>query len=183
MNRINKVLDNPQKYTWTIQGFGFIRCYPFNDGDRTRLNVWDSALTYPDVTLIHDHPWDFTSEILYGRIMNRRYDMTDSEPATHEWQYIITGIEASVATTKRQQTRLIPWELETYGPGDKYSQRKREIHKSTFDDGTVTVNDRTNRDEPSMARVFWPWGQEWGNAKPRAATMAEVEAAISKVNR
>jgi len=41
--------------------------------------------------------------------------------------------------------------------------------------GTVTLNERTRVGTGEHARVFWPAGEDWVNAKPRQATPREID--------
>ena len=63
--------------SWTVQGFGFLRTYfgPPNAPKMYRLNLWDHHFTVPNVSTIHDHPWDFTSVIVAGEFANQRYNI------------------------------------------------------------------------------------------------------------
>jgi len=165
---------------WTVQGFGFLRTYfgPADAPKRYRLNLWDSHFTVPNVSTIHDHPWDFKSVIIAGEFTNQRYVMQDFVPgeATHSFTTIKTGEGGGLEKSAVETCFLSPeWE-EDYGPGDTYSQRADEIHETKFTDGSVTLNERIGDTE--HARVFWPYGTDWVDAMPRKATQREVSAAV-----
>src|SRR5207237_1687020 len=64
------ILRSPLNYEWTIHGLGFLRLYL---SSVQRLHVWNHLLATPSATPIHDHPWNFESQIVFGRLINRRY--------------------------------------------------------------------------------------------------------------
>lgn len=172
------IFDKPFTYEWTVQGFGMLRTY-LDAEKRYRLNVWHKSLAVPGVSVIHDHPWDFKSLILAGQFYNTRYveDVLNSE-ATHMGQRIRTG-EGGGPEGKPFSVALAAVHREVYWDGDVYCQGAEEIHKSEYEDGTVTLNDRTRRPDPDHALVFWPYGEQWVDAEPRPATRDEIIRATS----
>ena len=173
---LRAILLRPHGFVWTTMGFGMIRTYL--DGDkRWRLNVWDDRLQVPGVSTIHDHPWDFTSYIIAGALLNIVYFTNDAEGDwTHEYHRIKTGeggapVEAPLPALLRFSGSQL------YRPGDKYYQPKEWVHETRYDRGTVTLNDRSPPTAEYTARVFWPAGTGWANAMPRPAAADEVERA------
>lgn len=176
---VANVLQDEQR-RWTIQGFGFLRTYfgPDEKPKRYRLNLWDHRFTVPDVSTIHDHPWDLKqSLIVAGRMQNQRYTLADwgADP-THHFTTIRTGEGGGLERDAVKLATLVPKLREIYDPGETYSQKADEIHETIFDDGTVTLNERVGDTE--HARVFWPYGTEWVDAIPREATRTEVADAV-----
>lgn len=183
---------------WTVQGFGFMRTYlPGPRGPKEfRLNVWHSALRVPEVSTIHDHPWDLSSTILAGHLVNQRFvELPDEnnngltgedwnadnaerltiltyEPIALEYQTLRTGVGGGLVPGTRKSTTLYGKPFELYMPGEAYSQLATEVHETSYIDGTVTINRRAGDTE--YARVFWPKGGEWVDAIPREATTDEV---------
>lgn len=170
---VKTILLHPHNFGWTIQGFGFLRTYlPFGPNPkRFRLNVWHNDLTLPGVSTIHDHPWDFISWIVNGEFRNVRF-VEDSRGDAYEYMRIKCGETGGSLGTDPTPILLRNLPVECYTTGDIYRQQADEIHLSAFDDGTVTLNDRTGDTE--MPRVFWPAGQAWVDAKPRMATYDEI---------
>lgn len=170
---------------WTAQGFGFLRTY-FGPADRPkqyRLNLWDKAFTVPNVSTIHDHPWDFRSLIVAGQTANQRYDKAPENwsnlDPTHTFSTIKTGINSDLVKSEPRHCTLIPArDREDYKIGDIYAQRASEIHETSFLDGSITLNQRVGDTE--MARVFWPFGTEWVDAKPCLATADEVADTVKR---
>lgn len=165
---------------WTVQGFGMLRTYlPFGPNPkRFRLNVWNPALAVPGVSVIHDHPWDFTSWIINGNFRNIRFveDYHNGDP--FKFMTIKCG-EDGCAMSPPSSIRLRSLPCEHYVAGDIYHQDGAEVHASAYDAGTVTLNDRVGDTE--HARVFWsdePKGY-WVDAKPREATLGEVQSTMA----
>jgi hypothetical protein len=169
---------------WSIQGFGFLRTYfgPAETPKRYRLNLWDHRFTVPNVSTIHDHPWDFTSVVVAGEFANQRYRMARFAEKgmcvapSHAFTTIKTGEGGGIEKSEFKDCALRPLIPESYLPGDTYSQRADEIHQTLFADGTVTLNERIGDTE--RARVFWPYGTDWVDAIPRPATGPEVADAV-----
>lgn len=168
--------------SWTVQGFGFLRTYfgPPTAPKMYRLNLWDHHFTVPNVSTIHDHPWDFTSVIIAGEFINQRYSFnehkTPSAP-THVFATIKTGEGGGLDRSSYGACVLEPLYEGMYEPGDSYGQRANEIHETKFVNGSITLNKRTGDTE--HARVFWPWGTHWVDAMPRPATREEVSDAVA----
>ena len=66
--------------------------------------------------------------------------------------------------------------MEIYNAGDSYEQESDEIHLSMPDDGTVTIINRTFKDDVDHASVFWRMDENFVSAEPRDATRDEVSA-------
>lgn len=166
---------------WTIQGFGFLRTYfgPPENLKKYRLNLWDSYFTVPNVSTIHDHPWDFKSLIVAGQFCNQRYNWSSSSSKpTHSYNIIKTGEGGGLSKSPIQSCELYSKNKELYMPGDTYSQTANEIHETLFKDGSITLNERIGDTE--QARVFWPYGTDWVDAIPRKATPNEVKISVEK---
>lgn len=176
---VEKIMRTPLAHqTWTVQGFGFLRTYfgPPDAPKRFRLNLWDSRFTVPDVSTIHDHPWDFTSIVVAGVFANQRYAV-DPCGQTHHFTTIKTGEGGGLEKADTHEVGLLPKHVELYAPGEVYTQAADEIHETIFKDGTVTLNERIG--DTQHARVFWPFGTDWVDAIPREATRGEVGDAVA----
>jgi hypothetical protein len=171
---VRRVLINPFDWEWSVQGFGMLRTY-LDANKRFRLNIWDSNLAVPDVSLIHNHPWDFYSYIISGKFTNVRY-FKDPNGDEYDWMVIKTGEGGGPdgrSGTIRMSPAIFP---QCYHQGDVYNQESTEIHKSMYTNGTVTLNDRTPKLDSEHAVVFWPHGESWVDAEPRPATTQEIAA-------
>lgn len=167
---VRHILENADKFEWSLQGFGMLRTY---FGEDLRLHIWDSSFAVDEVSTIHDHPWDFVSTIVAGAIKNQRYTI---DPTGQEWQkqLIVCGPGGhSEGTT--EPVPLLAQEPEFYVAGDNYFQSADELHESVPEDGTVTVIHRNfSRSDRDLATVCFPVGQEWVSAEPRPAHQREV---------
>lgn len=179
LTTIHWAIKDPMQYLWTVQGFGFIRCY-FADDKRFRLNVWDSELR-TNASMIHDHPWHFSSRVIAGELTNYRYHADEFEGDWYEWALLVPGIDGGLKRSAGGATALKRQEAEVYKPFEQYHQDRREIHETAYRDGTVTVNDRTRpHNSQDLARIYWPAGEEWKDAMPRQATPEEVFRTCNK---
>lgn len=176
--RVDDILADPTKHEWTVQGFGFIRCYL--DRDRVqRLNIWDPTQATDEVSTIHDHPWDFGSRIIYGTLHNQRFV---SQPSGELYNFsLLKPGEGGHLIGTPGKMRLNAQPLETYNAGDTYSQTRKELHESTPEPGCVTVITRQFH-EQDIATVCWRAG-EWVSAEPRPATLGEIAYFVSLVER
>lgn len=168
------LLEHATSFEWSIQGLGMLRLYL---DKATRLHVWSPMAKRPEVTTLHDHPWDFTSQIVSGRLTNVRY-MPDTLPAhAHPFNYmrqqIVCGPGGGV-DAEPDPVHLFLCEAKTYWPGDLYYQHAEDIHESLPEPGTVTVITREFKKDTEHAHVFYPIEREWVSAEPRIATPDEV---------
>lgn len=183
VRRASYVLEHWQDFPWTVQGFGMVRTY-LDDAQRWRLNVWDDRLKVPNVSEIHDHPWDFRSWVLCGRLTNVRFlesQAADKGAVPFQHVEIVTG-EGGGPVMGVVTRHLVAVRPEGYEPGDTYTQRRQEIHVTKCERGTVTLNDRGEPTPEHTARIYWAAGP-WINAEPRAATHDEVRDAIVAAQR
>lgn len=176
---IREILEHPEDRHWTIQGFGMLRLYL--DGCHIkRLHIWDPVMAVENVSPIHDHPWDFVSEIISGQMTNVLYrelrltDPTELHDVTYKAVQIRCG-EGGGPVEEPHFTRLRVRSRVVYNAGEGYSQHAEELHDSFPERGTVTVIRRTFRENNTeLARVFWQGG-DWVSAEPRPATPDEVD--------
>lgn len=178
---VRSLLNHAPAMNWTVQGFGMLRTY-LDPDKRFRLNIWHQDLMVPGVSVIHDHPWHFKSWIIAGRFINQRYIQCSADakllsPVKRlSYMTIKTG-EGGGPAGSIQDMYVTPLRKEEYFAGDTYAQQASEIHESDYINGCVTLNDRTRVGTGEHARVFWPYGQEWVDAEPRAATVVEIMGA------
>jgi len=184
------VLQNWLNHSWSLQGFGMLRTYLTKE---VRLHVWDSRFAVKDVSTIHDHPWNFESGVVSGRLVNTRYRV---EPCTHTDAQVEAlrirapfikeriicgtggGTDKATATMHATRVWLIPLEPETYEVGDTYRQQAAEVHHTWCGDGTVTIVRREFLADTEHANVFYKADSSWVSAEPRQATPDEVSAII-----
>lgn len=161
---------------WTIQGLGMLRTY-LDPEEVERLHIWDTGAAVPDVSTIHDHPWDFESRIVSGQVVNQRFDVLDAARpnmvAMPFYRARIRCGEGGGLVSEPDPVLVLAHAPEEMGPGAGYSQEAAEVHESFPDRGAVTVIRRTFRTDRDHATVLWQHG-DWVSAEPRLATPAEV---------
>jgi len=183
---VKRILKTHTQHEWSLQGFGMLRLYLAED---LRLHVWNSKFRVSGVSDIHDHPWDFSSRVVCGRVINRRFEEANvgnygrwyPGPETHIKTKIICGDDARLQEPGMlyqgpYPVRLVEGPEELYLPGQTYGQAAKEFHRSEMVDGTVTLCRRYFHSdfERDTAFVYVPIGSEWVSAKPRPATQDEV---------
>jgi len=172
--QIENILKRALNYEgWSIQGFGMLRLYLTKE---IRLHVWDARFMVPNVSLVHDHPWNFFSRVIAGQIENARYYVR--EPDAGSPNYFFSTIQCGPGGGMRSEPKLIGLARHpshTYIEGQSYSQEASEIHDTDYRDGTVTLVERTFKQDTEHARVFWKESEQWISAEPRKADEQEVE--------
>lgn len=163
---------------WSVQGFGMMRLYIRKVG---RLHIWDSALRYPGVSMVHNHSWDLRSTVISGVLLNRRWEDADLNLSRGEpWKRrrIVTGYNCHFVE-EISDVNLYERPHQYFFPGSVYSQAAAEIHMTDAEDGSITLMER-NDNENGEADLFWRVGEEWGTAKPRPVTKEEVFDTIQR---
>lgn len=180
------VLDNPLDYPWRAHGIGMLRTY-LDSEQNWRLNLWHTRLLNPGISTMHTHPWALHSYILCGALENTRWQRTGNGPVARDFyegrvgcgnrpfngpEFKIEGVPDIV--------RLSMMTPELYRHGDEYQQHPAVIHSTRTGDGAATVMHRTDPTEDGMASVFWPVGEEWGDAS-RDTTEEDVLITVEAV--
>jgi hypothetical protein len=176
---VKAILQQATSYKWSLQGLGMFRLYL---ADELRIHVWDPDAAFPGASPMHTHPWDFSSYVVAGKLMQYRYSEV---PDGTEWHddvnlynksLLLAGeggrlVEDPVSVALRRHPS------EVYEPGEWYSQKAEEIHWSQPEKGTVTLVFREFRGDLDRdhAYVYWPEGGEWVSAEPRTAVHDEVQ--------
>lgn len=178
---VKYILENPTAMgrQWSYQGFGMLRLYLYG-AKEWRLHVWSPGMAVPGVTTIHNHPWDFESLVLSGRLRNMKFEESTAPDrrVTHHKAVIRCGEDACMMTAPESVT-LTPAGTDIFPPGGWYEQSAAEIHHTLTDVGTVTLIRRRFGSDPDHASVYWPVGQKWVDATPRPATPEEINMFIA----
>lgn len=172
---IRKLLEQPDRLEWSLQGFGMLRAYLGSD-KRTRLHIWDDRYAVDNVSTIHDHPWDFESLVLSGSIQNRIIGAMLGDPS-HHVQRIVCG-PGGCALHRERDMRVGTLSQRVYKPGQEYGQAADWLHESIPSRGAVTIVSRTFKEQTEQARVCFPIGTDWVSAEPRPATGDEVASIV-----
>src|SRR5579862_1681844 len=78
-----QVLAHAEAYPWTMQDIGLMGLR-LDDRREYRLHIWDPSLCVGEPP-VHDHPFDFVSQIVAGKMVNTRYT---EDPAGIEYSRI-----------------------------------------------------------------------------------------------
>jgi hypothetical protein len=167
-------------HPWTLQGLGMLRLTLTHDRS-IRLHVWDDRFAVDDVSEMHTHPWGMRSTIIRGRVDNQRFREVPGANLHFMRQAIFCG-EGGGLEGEPEETDLIAYTPERYIDGQTYEQGPEEIHVSSPRRGTVTLVERKFGEDVDHAYVYWPQGQEWVSAEPRAATTDEITQILGGVS-
>lgn len=172
------ILEHSLSFDWSLQGLGMLRLHLSDD---CRLHVWDTRFAFPNASPIHDHQqWWLNSTVLSGQLQNWKYcESTAPSAGRFMFQTLKAGYGCK-ALHEPREVWLNLYSRSTYFPGDSYAQEPAEIHRSVPENGTVTIMSKMPTADAENARVFWPWGEEWGSAEPRKATQDEILGMTSK---
>lgn len=155
---------------------GMLRLYLTS---RFRLHIWCPSQATPDVSTYHTHPWDFSSLVVAGLVQNRTFSrvLPDSLGGRlHCCSKIKCGTGGGLCEDESTvQTYLRLDVVKIVKEGQTYSEKAEVIHESVPVEGTVTIVDRSFKEDTEHAYVFWPYGKKWVSAEPREATTEEVE--------
>jgi len=180
------ILKHASAFKWSVQGLGMLRLYLSAE---VRLHIWDKELVVSGVSSLHNHPWDFESEVVFGEVHQFRY--LEFEPmsgeagrATSTWQpfmkqRILCG-EGGGVEGNPKQVMLHKCHEETFKAGATYMQAHDEIHTSFPLDSTVTIIRRTFHADVDHANVFYPTDVSWVTAEPHAATPDTVRDVVAR---
>lgn len=175
---LHAILMCPEDHSWTVQGLGMLRLYL---SDAVRIHIWHSSLVVPEVTSVHEHPWDFESLVLCGELRNHKYIPAKEGEGTPYYRDMLLCGTGNLADDP-QPVWLQPWYSDNrpavHKPMSEYSQRYDEIHETFFEDGTVTlVRRRFVNEDRDHAYVYWERGAQFVSAEPRAARIDEIAIA------
>lgn len=164
---VRNILEHATDFAWRMQDVGLLGLW-LDDRRELRLHVWhDGAVGEP---LVHDHPWDFTSTVVAGELVNTRYV---EDPAGVE--YVRERYATANEADRRADTVHLAGTLETLRAGARYHQRAGELHDSRQVPGTVTVVrfESTTDARPELTVCRRP-GTPWVSGRARPATAEEV---------
>ncbi len=167
---VKNILLKADSYEWTIQGLGMLRTYLSKD---VRLHIWHQDAIETDVSELHTHPWDFESLIIAGKMTDYVYHEKQSATLRYLRSDLQCG-EGGCLMGDPTPVNLACIHKGEYEPGQSYHRDAEQIHRSVFEDGTVTLIRRFFHEDEDHALVYWPVGDKWGSAEPRPASEAEV---------
>lgn len=172
---VRRLLESSRALAWQTQGLGMLRTYLSKE---VRLHIWHRALVAPGASTIHNHPWDFESELVVGSLRNWRFSVNPSPGLvpTHELARIRCGVGGGLV--EGHPPTPVHLQRSVDRPLERYSQNAEELHETDADDGTVTLVTRKFRPDEEHATVAYPVGTSWVKAEPRVATPSEAAIAV-----
>ena len=170
---VYQVLAHAEAYPWTMQDIGLLGLR-LDDRREYRLHIWDPSLCVGEPP-VHDHPFDFVSQIIAGEMVDTRYTEDPAGIECSRIRYSPTDEDArrTVDTIRLSGTAT------TYTEGGHYGQVAHELHDSRQLPGTVTVIRMTFKDVPELT-VCRPEGATWVSGQSRPATLEEVKQFAAK---
>lgn len=171
---VQRILETADRFEWTLQGFGMLRMYLSKE---VRLHIWLNGFAVPNVSRIHDHPWDFESEIVCGQIRKLVYGRSQAGEPTFTEARILCGTGGHLIAGSEKPARLVIDRglSGTYNPGNRYREVAEALHETIPKNGTVTIVTRKFKQDTEHATVCYPIGTPWVSAEPRPATKYEID--------
>jgi hypothetical protein len=177
---VKKLLEKPYGLDWSFQGLGMLRTYLSKE---VRLHIWDPRRAFPNVSTLHTHPWNFQSQVVAGRLVDKIYDELKGRTDTNHHKQMIQCGPGGCAKGEIADVRLALCGQRTVGDSkgstgyqQSYALSREAIHESLPEPGTVTIIERQFSEDSEHAYVFWPLGTDWVSAEPRAATFEEIQS-------
>jgi hypothetical protein len=170
---VSMILRHAEDYPWTLQDIGLLGLR-LDERRELRLHVWDPTYSIVgDDPPIHDHPYDFTSTIIAGEMINTRYEVDPSGTEFTRFRYVLSDENSRTADTVR-----LTGTATTYKGGDCYQQLSSELHDSWQQPGTVSII-RCDFKDVRLLTVCRK-SNDWVSGQSRSATSEEVKRITSK---
>lgn len=170
---VYQILVHAEAHPWVMQDFGLLGLR-MDDHREYRLHVWDAGTSVGEPP-IHDHPFDFVSQIIAGEMINTRYVEDQGGIEYHRIRYASTNEDDRRST----DTVTLSGTAITYTEGGHYAQLAHELHDSRQLPGTVTVIRRTFKDVPELTVCLLD-DAAWVSGQSRPATPHEVKRFAAK---
>jgi hypothetical protein len=166
------MLRHAEDFPWRMQEIGLLGLR-LDDQRECRLHLWDPSGNVGEPP-IHDHPYDFASQVIVGELTNIRYveDTAGDE-------YVRFRYSVSAEDKRQSDTVRLSGAPETFAEGGTYQQRARQLHASWQQPGTVTAI-RCSWVEPSELTVCVRDAESWRSGQAREATRQEIKAFAAK---
>ena len=166
---VRNILERAADHPWRVQDTGVLAMW-LDDQREYRLHVWDPDGAIGDPPL-HDHPVDFTSTVIVGKIINTRYVEDPSGP-----EYVRERYAPGNEHDRRADAVRLVGSATALCAGDRYRQVAHEVHDSRQLPGTVTVvHFEDVIDNGRELTVCRRPGTPWVSGHARSATPDEVK--------
>jgi hypothetical protein len=169
---VYQILAHAEAYPWVIQDIGLLGLR-LDDRREHRLHLWDPSRSVGEPP-VHDHPFDFVSEVIVGEMTNTRYV---EDPAGTEYSRV--RYTPPDEDRRRADTVRLSGTATTYAAGEQYAQQAHELHDSRQLPGTVTVIRRTYTDASELT-VCQRGDAGWVSGRSRPASAEEIKRIAAK---
>jgi len=167
-----QILAHAEAYPWRMQEIGLL-ALRLTESREYRLHVWDPSRLVGEPP-VHDHPFDFVSQIVAGEMTNTRYVEDPSGIAYSRFRYSPGNEDA-----RRTDTVRLSATATVHAEGDQYTQLAHELHDSRQLPGTVTIIRQMFKDVPELT-VCQLDDATWVSGQSRSATIEEVKEITAK---
>jgi hypothetical protein len=168
-----QILVHAESYPWVLQDIGVLGLR-MDDRREFRLHVWDPSRCVGEPP-IHDHPFDFVSQIIAGEMTNTTYV---EDAAGVDYRCIRYAPDDEDGRTSTRTVRL-SGTATTHVEGEHYAQLAHELHDSRQLPGTVTIIRRSFKDVPELT-VCLRDDAPWVSGQSRPASPDEIKAFAAK---
>ncbi len=165
--RVRDILEHVSDHPWRFQDVGLLSLW-LDDRHEHRLHVWDPEAADGEPP-VHDHPFDFTSTVVVGELVNTRYV---EDP--HGVEYLRERYTLGDEGDRRSDTVRLVCASTVLTAGARYRQDAHELHDSRQHPGTVTVMRFERMVEHALTVCRRP-GTPWVSGQSRTASAYEVE--------
>ncbi len=166
------ILQLAEDFPWRMQEIGLM-ALRLDDRREYRLHVWDPSYCDGEPP-IHDHPYDFTSQIIAGEMTNTRYEGDSSGD-----EYVRFRYSPGAEDERRSDTVRLSSLATTFTQGNQYRQLAHELHASWQLPGTVTAIGCSWVEAPELTVCVRDEGS-WRSGLGRDATREEVKSFATK---
>ena len=144
-----------------------------DDRQEYRLHIWDPSCCTGELP-IHDHPYDFTSTIIAGELINTRY-----EEHPEGDRYVRFRYRPGAEYERQSDTVQLSSTAACFTEGNQYSQLANELHASWQQPGTVTAIRCSWIETPELT-VCVRDEDSWRSGQGRSATRDEIKCFTAK---
>ena len=161
------VLRHAGDFPWTMQDIGLLGLW-LDDRKEVRLHVWGPGHCDGDPP-VHDHPFDFTSEVIVGELTDIDYEM---DPGGTE--YVRFRYSPADEDSRRADTVRLSASATTLTEGAEYRHLASELHSTRQLPGTVTAIRCAFVQVPELTVCHLHAGS-WRPGRSRPAAPAEID--------
>ncbi|MET4190647.1 MULTISPECIES: hypothetical protein [unclassified Bradyrhizobium] len=159
-----------------VHGNGFLQ---LDIGPGTRLHIWGHPSLPRQIvdTGIHDHLFEFVSQVLVGRVVNRVmelvYPLSPVDATYKVYTPETRDGEDTVLVDSGKRGTIAERRIQVVAAGQAYNMRPYAFHETFTDRPSATIMSKGKR-FAGVARVLVPMGSEPDNRFNRNTAMSEA---------